>query len=306
MKFVFLSYLNRSGSTYLTNLFSKWENVCVCPEADILYELFLIHPNNPIGISQAAKISNRLERNSKWQGWKLPTPKNEELTGNSCEVFKRILSAFQKKYYPKATCIVYKQNKLIHLLDSEIDKKDIYWLSLVRNPFAIYASQKTTISPATNKVMSNNPLAFSDQWNTYTALINRHDANRQHHIVFYEQLLNDLDDTMQKFGKYLAPGNNWNKVKNLNGKVAEWLHESYLEMHEGIDGSPQEKSLVKWESILTHNEVAVLSSFCRSFKNYCFDKEPLSESKLYLFRMRISRRLAYWRNTIRNTLRLYA
>ena len=47
MTIILLTYVNRSGSTYLANLLSASENICVCPEGDRLVSLFLENPGVP-------------------------------------------------------------------------------------------------------------------------------------------------------------------------------------------------------------------------------------------------------------------
>ena len=60
MRIIFITYINRSGSTYLSNLFSKSGDILVCPEADILVDLFLVNPEKKFSLTNNKELLNQI------------------------------------------------------------------------------------------------------------------------------------------------------------------------------------------------------------------------------------------------------
>ena len=298
-----MSYLNRSGSTYLSNLLSKWDEICVCPEAEILYDLFLKKPLRKISNREAILKFHQLNKDKKWNQWNLPNVRYTDLIGSSDKVFISLLQLFQRSHYPKASYILFKHNKLIELSEQPIDQTNIFWINIVRSPFSIYASQKNTISPMTSKAMCNNSLAFSDQWNKFIALIELQEKSANHQLIQYEVLVTNLDATMNKMREFLGLMNDWETVKQVPGKVHSWLDEDYKEMHSDINKSPQITSLKKWKNNLTESEKAVLSQYCISFKLYSEDVMLKRINKFFLMQLRLNRKKMHLTNAFKNILK---
>ena len=53
MTIAFLTYVNRSGSTYLANLLSASDAICVCPEGDKLVSLLLEYLLKSYGLGKS-------------------------------------------------------------------------------------------------------------------------------------------------------------------------------------------------------------------------------------------------------------
>ena len=56
MIIILLTYVNRSGSTYLANLLSASDHICVCPEGDKLVSLFLESPDKTFRLDNQWKV----------------------------------------------------------------------------------------------------------------------------------------------------------------------------------------------------------------------------------------------------------
>ena len=118
MNILFITYINRSGSTYLANIFSKYNEVLVCPEADVLISKFLINPSRPYKFDDHEKteIKKIIEFDNKLKNWNLSFQDLSELENAkfNFEAFCKIIFAYRKKIKPVANSIVFKGDILIH------------------------------------------------------------------------------------------------------------------------------------------------------------------------------------------------
>jgi len=73
LNLIFITYVNRSGSTYLANIFSKYDEVLVCPEADILINKFLINPSKSFKFNDLEKnrIKKIVDQDNKLKLWNI-------------------------------------------------------------------------------------------------------------------------------------------------------------------------------------------------------------------------------------------
>jgi hypothetical protein len=305
MKIILLSYINRSGSTFLLNQLSKIPEVGVCPEADILFNLLLSETHEKINEKILQTIILKLENDSKWQSWKTDLSPLNTFTGNRYDMFYQIVNLFQKTHYHNAKYIVFKHNYLLSRFNELRHEMDLLWLVLLRNPMAVYASQKNTVSPATHKIMCSNPLALIDQWNQlYKRYVRLKDNNRIG-LIQYEELISSINLEMEYALNFLGIKSGWNECKYNSGTLENWLSNDYKRIHTNIEAEPQNKSLEKWKKIVNRYELSVLNKFMIDNQYY-----PKVESKknnlanvLYITYCRFDRKFQKIRKLIRDKIR---
>lgn len=272
-KIVLLSYLNRSGSTFFVNQLSKIPEICVCPEADILYDILLSNSNIHIKSQHIKKWKLVFESDTKFQSWKLPveTIINENSIGrNSYSLFIDILIAFQKRHFPDCTTIVFKYNYLYKIFNKlpMLSGIDLYGISLIRDPRAIYISQKNTITPQTGKVMCNNPLILIREWNSF---IKDHSeifpVSANYLIVEYEKLIKYFQTTMENVLNFLKINELFSQYDKGKGMVFKWLHDDYRYLHPHIEKPPNQNHINKWSEDISNIDIALLQK-CAYKTNY--------------------------------------
>ena len=302
MKVIFLSYINRSGSTFFVNQLSKYPEVAVCPEADILYDWLLTKPNKKATQAWLLRFARALAIDIKWQAWKLPEILLDSYEGSRLDLFLELLENFKKTHYPNTDFILYKHNHALKLAELYHYDKQLKWLNLVRNPYAVYASQKQTVSPTTGKKMCTNPLAFVAAWNAYLQSTNLCGEMERVHTIYYEDLLTDLNCEVVSVAGFIGIQTNWNAVKEKTGEVSDWLDSDYKEIHQSIDQDPISDYAQKWKSQLSQVEIGVISN--RLNKNLQYKAEnfsgPLLKMQMTLLLYRIRRKSMYIRNWMQN------
>jgi hypothetical protein len=246
MNYIFLSYINRSGSTFLVNQFSKLDIFCVCPEAEILYNIFLQKPNQKSHSNKS--LLKYLLKDKKFIHWKL-LPSSIENILNSANsngvIFLQILDLFRKTHFPSSKYIIFKYNFIIELksyFESIRLDHSYYWISLHRNPLTVYASQKNTTSPNTQMIMAVNVVHFCSQVIKLESLLKKVKIEENLRIK-YEALI--LDFTMEYKNifnhlgiKTISPG----FISNP-GKIKQFMSKEYRDLHPYINLPPDNKRI---------------------------------------------------------------
>ncbi|HBH48144.1 MAG TPA: hypothetical protein DDX98_05865 [Bacteroidales bacterium] len=237
MNVVFLSYINRSGSTFLLNQLSKVDELCVCPEADILFDLLL--SNSEKRIDDSRKLFQVLTADFKWKLWRLKKKDIQFSAKSNLDLFLNILSAYRRKHFPKATTVIFKHPRLMEIFSLVPQNNRFKWIYLIRNPLAVYASQKETISPSTRRPMSRNPLSLIDEWNNTYIIFQQISGFSNTYIVNYETLIQSFDHEMELILDFISAGLSWKNCSSKKGFVAEWLSAEYHKIHPNINKAPQ-------------------------------------------------------------------
>lgn len=254
MKIILLTYINRSGSTFLSNELSKYKEVAVCPESDILTNLLLIKPWENIE-KQKVQIASDLDKNEQLKYWKLDLECFDFPASlkTRFDVFLHILTCYQKQHQPSSELILYKNERLFQVLPEIMNKTNnkIYILLLLRDIRAIYHSQSTTLLPASKKFFSGNPVVTSMYWNSYVRSINKLKCFTCYK-VFYEKLIADFGNEFNRIINFLELQPN-NEMTN-SGKVINFLPDSHQKIHANILKPPIAERISAWEKNLSQKE----------------------------------------------------
>lgn len=285
-KIIFLSYINRSGSTYLLNLLSKIKGIFVCPEANILYDLFLKHPltSNNCSASFNKKFHHAINYDIQLKYWKIDQyfkdGKMPEGENNLCK-FLDILEKCKESFNPTAKYIVYKHNNLFTLINKvpEPFKKRIFFLSLIRDPRGIFVSQKTTISPYTKKTINNNPLLLAYSWNDMVNFSNK-SKNKNLMLLKYEDLVQNqskilgaiIHQLLKHEFIYETDFCNW--IENRLPFVERSMHPSIMK-------NPQMGNINKWLNQINPVDLSLIEHITR--KNLLHFKYSVKKPQLNFF-----------------------
>ncbi|MCK4343693.1 MAG: sulfotransferase [Bacteroidales bacterium] len=270
MNLIFLTYINRSGSTYLANLFSKSKNILVCPEAEVIMNEFLILPEKKFEYNQ--KISKRLhgffnyDRKLKYWGLTLSALSELNIAKTNFEAFFYILDAYRKKVKPEAHTIIFKAESLIYLYENiPLRFKEEYNLKLIaiiRDCRGVYASQKRTYFPGSNFIMSRNPVRTALFWNEFVTKAHQLEVRDKFLLIRYEDLIDNLKKTIEVIIKYL-------KIKPfdyISGEGELWarLPEDQRSIHQNIVKNCIRQKISHWQKELNKYEIFNIEKFAGS------------------------------------------
>ena len=269
MTIIFLTYINRSGSTYLANLLSASESICVCPEGDRLVSLFLEDPGRPFHFnSQWKKILSQLLRfDDKLKYWEIGEDVFSSLKAakNNIDAFTVFLRHYMLMRKPAATGIFFKAERLVDLYAgihrNEGNGIAFKYLSLVRDPRAIYASQKRTIDPGTNQVMSKNPVFTAMFWNHFMRENKKNIGKLKAHLIGYRELIEEMEVSVSGLSEYLEM--DLEGISPDKGDLSSRLPDGHRKIHQNISTPPDPEKLNQWKEELSRKEIWLIERKCR-------------------------------------------
>jgi len=271
MTIILLTYVNRSGSTYLANLLSASDSVCVCPEGDRLVSLFLESPGKAFHFDPRweARLSQILNLDSKLRSWGIGNDVFSSLgdARRNIDAFVALLRYYQLKQKPGASSILFKAERLVDLF-APIDREkgngiSIKYLSLIRDPRAIYASQKRTLIPGTRKEMSKNPVYTSILWNHFMRINNINTRLIKIHPVYYQDMVQKTEETFSSLAGYLEL--DLQGILPGDGDLKDRLPEGHKTIHQSIDKPPDPLKINQWKEELSKEEVGLIEDKCRKY-----------------------------------------
>lgn len=271
MKYIFLSYLNRSGSTFLINQLSKVPQICVCPEADILYDLLLTKPDMKIKKYHLKKWKPLLKSDRKIKIWKINVEEilSKQYPGKkNYELFLQILNGFQKKHYPKSSYILFKHNYIHKLINREIFDPSvrIYWFILQRELPAIYSSQKLTVDPHTGKSMCKNPLWLA-QTRKSVFRTTEHELHEKKNRLFiqFEKMISNHIPEMNRILSFIGIKDSFTIYLGQAFRHSDWIDPFYKSLHPNVEKSPITERINAWRNKISVYDQYILQKY--SMKN---------------------------------------
>ena len=257
---LFLSYINRSGSTYLANMLAMHPKVCVTPEAEILIDLLLSKPNKKLLKRDLIHIEYKLINNKKFNNWEIRARKVKDIIRKSkgktaFKLFYKILTEYCHKNNVNSKIFIFKGTKLLLYYArylSFFEQHNVKLLYLYRDGRATYASQKRSLGSINHKPMNRNVVDSAIQWKYYAKL-----SNRLINIITikYEDLLLDSNRCISSIFANLNL-----KTENIklqyNPKQLLKIPEDQKHLHERINKAPDFSRINKWEKELKEIEIA--------------------------------------------------
>jgi len=264
MKIVLLTYVNRSGSTYLANLLSASDDICVCPEGDMLVSLFLESPGKAFRLDHQWKaiLSQIIESDRKLRSWGINTDifPTLERADKYIDAFMAFLFYYKLKQKPEAISILFKAERLVDLF-SNIERNNrnqikIKYLHLIRDPRAVYASQKRTLFPGTNRKMSHNPVFTALYWNHFIKAKIKNQELVGSHQTIYHDLVENMEETISGLSEYLDL--DLRGISPSKGDLTGRLPDGHNPIHQYISESPDSQKINQWMKELSQEEIQLI------------------------------------------------
>ena len=251
MKFVFIIYLNRSGSTFLANQLSKINDILVCPEAEILVNTLLKNPNAGLTMKELEKLDSAIHNDRKLKHWNLDIDLREIDATSKLDLFFFILEQYKSSINPKSNTITFKAVDLINYVETLHDYGllkglDIYFISLIRDPRAVFNSQRQTYVEYRRKFMNRNPLVTINQWNYLLSRSEYYKFQTKFVILKYEDLVKNLNTVLNQLIRLFGIIEEYH-FDSLHGKLRDRIPLDQLSMHPNIADPPLYEKIDSWQ-----------------------------------------------------------
>jgi hypothetical protein len=271
---IFLTYINRSGSTYLAQILSVSEEILVCPEAEILVEKFLEAPEKNFILTDTLRNELIQQINNDWKlrHWDLRPEDLESLSkaSNNFDAFFLLLCIYRDRIKPAATKILFKAERILHLWEKleKLYRGDnlLHLIAVVRDPRGIYASQKNTRWPGSEKPFSDNPVHSCLFWRRYVKEVQRLlILHSEISIIRYEDLLNKPEETLE----YLTQKIRIKRIPFLpeKGDLDSRIPEDQKHLHGNIKAQPVREKEKEWQGILNNYEIDLIQIMTNKYMN---------------------------------------
>lgn len=271
VRYGFLSYVSRSGSTLLGNLLSGHRDVCVCIEANLPKELFGIPPYSPPVFREAGQLSRYLDElsgYSKLNSWNLSRERVMQslrnripgLTGR--QLVQELMECYRQENAPDSRICLYKGSPAMpwdgpDLLEVFPGFRAVH---LIRDPRAVYASQRRSVNPYTQRPFARHALQTAAQWQRAVGA-----SARLHHSrwleVRYEDLVLSTDRVLDEVLDFLG-GERGESL--MAGRLADKLPAVERQIHRLASDRPKEARIDSWRGDLTPAETGRIEVILRS------------------------------------------
>lgn len=270
MELIFLTYINRSGSTFLANLFSGSDEILVCPEAEVIVNEYLIKPQKDFKLNNTSrkKIHHLIANDPKLNKWELNKDLFREMQNakTNFEVFFTFLKVYKEIVKPSAGIILFKAERLGSLFQAiaKVDMPDltIKFLAVLRDCRAIYASQKDLFIPETGKPMVKGPVRLALFWKGFVKNCQQLTFTNNLIFVSYEELILNLQDTFTTLLKKLElPLFDFSPE---SGDLLKRIPGIHFGLHLNADKIPIAEKTFNWKNELSMREIGLIEMMAKS------------------------------------------
>ena len=262
-QFIFLIYLNRSGSTYLAGLLDRYDDIGVTPEAGIpdgiLYKEFKI--NSFSDIDQYLKV---LYKDDRFNSWKIDriALKKRLLNLNKFPIgFTDCFSAILAEYFKNSndSIYLYKSSYLFYI--SQVKKRfpNAKFIFIYRDLRAVYSSQRRTPDTDRKKPMATDPFKPLIHYKLAYRIFKKYQQTNWFHAIKYEDLIQNTDMELNKIINFL---NISSLKKSVNSNYfSEKLSQRQKTIHQNIQSEPIIERINAWQHKLKKSEVAIIQKY---------------------------------------------
>lgn len=234
-KICFLTYLNRSGSTYLSGILDRFTDLAVGLEEDF-----------PDGLTRGrCYIENEVEldhylkqliKSNKFKYWEITVAdiKNNLLKKSYPITFRDVLMSLLSLYFGKnsAKFWIHKHGEYILFLEPLFkiftESKFIF---ISRDPRAIFLSQKNSKDSIKHKPMTESPVHFAHKYIKYMKQVYKYRHTPKLHVLKYEDLILDEKKAISGLLSFLGIVS---KKKSLESHYMDKIPESQMHLHNYI------------------------------------------------------------------------
>lgn len=266
MKTILISYINRSGSTFLLNELSKFTKFGCLPEADQLVKLlFSKKPFTNLNPTQLTPHLNNTLKDQKLTkatlspDFSFATPDRNDTPSI---IFLQCLEEIANEIWPDAAVVVFKNTNCHQIYAKHFfNNNDVALVFLTRDPRAIYYSQKNAIG-SWNKPMTASPAQTAVEWNIFMSHKNKLLKKYPERVleVKYENLILNSEEEVKRIMMLIEPKFSHSSTRPKS--YARLIPEKLQHIHKNIDIEAQPSFISKWKNGLSEHEVEDIEILC--------------------------------------------
>ena len=260
-KIYFLAYEPRSGSTILSKYLTENYNVFVVPECNFIIDLLKRYCiNHVLTNSDKADLLDLLANDRKLNDWGITEDLKEIIDISNSILISRfivqILNLLNNKYSKNSVLILKKESypsvfkQLVKII------REAKLLYIVRDPRAVFASQKHSIYTKTGQPFSTFCAKTAISWNLQlrrSYFVDSFVAETQ--FIKYEEFVIDPKSTTERFG--------FASIEISGGNESSYvLPEKYSRLHVNVGKQPNVDSLTKWRGKINFIETIIIEILC--------------------------------------------
>ena len=265
---VFLTYLSRSGSTYLAHHLNRYYDISVTLEADFPDGLFWrqLRITSP---RQLNTLVDSMLRMRKFQQWGIS---REALRNGLSQcgypiMFPQLLrTVLGISFAQTDTRIwVYKNGKYfrkLELLREHFPGSKVIFV--MRDPRAVFNSQNQSIN-SDGRPMWTSPVHCALKYREAVSIVQRYQEQSWFHLVKYEDLIEEKDAELERVRHFLGAGP---KICESRMDYAEMIPAAQTHLHRNVGKSSLPDRVGAWQTELSAGEI---------FSIQCIAKRGLTE-----------------------------
>ncbi|WP_436514886.1 sulfotransferase [Ekhidna sp. To15] len=266
-----LSYLSRSGSTFLSDKLNRYRDICVTLEASFPPELLGIQGYKTVNLlneKNLRRFIKDIELLSKVRNWELDNgliiqkllKLSFPITG--IQVFKTYLDCFKEKYKPYAKAVIYKGSPVMpwtvpQLLDKSNQFKVIY---LQRDPRAIYSSQIANNLPYSSRKFTQSPFEVGLDWKNTSKAVEFCDSD-----FFLKVRYENLIGSSKGFDEIIHFLNVHSELDNNTFDYSQILPKEERSIHSNINKPRKAHYIDKWRDQISPEAASMIDWLCKDY-----------------------------------------
>ena len=184
---------------------------------------------------------------------------------NNLDAFIAILNNYKNHFKPGAEYILFKGERIVFLVKKILKARTnhtIQFISLIRDPRAVFASQKRTSFPGTQLIMSNDPIKTADYWKRNVRLSHFFRAEN-FLIIRFEDLIMNNSSSLHILSEFLKL--NLNELSPDKGDLLKRMSDVQIKIHENIKKMPMIQKIDEWQKELTSSEIYIIERISDKF-----------------------------------------
>lgn len=257
-QFVFLTYLNRSGSTLLAKKLNAYKEIAVSIEAILLnydkIDNFSIKTESELDEAIDELFSHSDKKFVKWEISK-ETLKNKFLELGFPIKLSSFFTTIFGIYFEKNPAKVhfYKYGhmfKYIERIWKEFPESKLLFIE--RDPRAIFNSQKVSLDSRTSKPMESDIVKFVRNYKVQQKTISRLKGHKNFHLLTYEELIPEEDKTLKRILSFVGAS----EQKSEKDDYFDRIPDEQKHLHQNLKASKNKTDRMHaWRNELSNTEI---------------------------------------------------